>query len=104
MGLLINLDTDPRLVDPMEFELNGMKHEIREVTEDILDEIDTYEKEAKEAGVPNGERSRKVLEMLTGLPADMFVGLPLRKKTALIQVIRDAITNPLGRPEPEQSA
>lgn len=98
-GVLIDLDKEPALSEPLKFVLNGQEYTIREVTEEHLDELETYEARAKAEGRSAGETLNGMLEVLTGQPAEVFRGIGLRKKRALIDAIQGAITNPLNRPE-----
>lgn len=98
-GLLIDLDKDPALSEPLYFMHNGQEYPVHEVTEDHLDEIDAFEERANAEGLPAKTKVNKLLELLTGQPPELFAGMPLRKKRALIQAVREAITNPLKRPE-----
>jgi len=98
MAVLIDLDKEPGLSEPLRFVLNGVEYAIQEVTEECLDALVAHEKDARDREASTSETLNKSLEILTGQPAEIFEGIGIRKKRALLDAIQGAIANPLKRP------
>lgn len=98
-GSHFNLDTAPALSEPLSFTWNGQRFDVREITEDVVSELEEFVEESQDQSVGLGPMLNGQLAILTGHPADVFAEASVRHKTALLGWLMEKIQNPLSRPE-----
>lgn len=98
-GSHLNLDTAPALSEPLSFTLNGQRFDVREITEDVVSELEEFIEQSQDQNVGLGTMLNRQLAILTGQDDDVFASASVRHKTALLGWIMEKIQNPLSRPE-----
>jgi hypothetical protein len=98
-GSHINLDTAPALSESLSFTLNGRRLDVREITEDVVSELEEFVESSQDQNVGLGPLLNGQLAILTGHPAEIFSDASVRHKTALLSWLMEKIKNPLNRPE-----
>ncbi len=96
-----SLSQETSLRDAITFEADGKEYTVRELTDELMDEV------AEVADDPNlgvGESLSRQLGLFTGQDAAEFKALNVREKSAIIQHITGTVTDPLGNRAQRRSA
>ena len=80
--------------EPISFSVGGKHFEVRELTDDLMDAV---QEEANADGAKLNTVLTRQLAVFTGAEASEFVDVPIRVKTAILNHITEATTDPLGK-------
>ena len=85
-------DKDATLHEPLSFTAKGVKYDVLELTDEMLDEIKACspdENELKDQRV--GDMLSMQLSIMTGKPAEEFSGLSLRERGGIVKWVSSAM-------------
>lgn len=96
-----SLKNETSLRDDISFETNDKEYIVRELTDDLMEEIAEV---AENESLGVGESLSRQLAIFTGKEAGEFSELNVREKSAIIQHITSAVTDPLGNRQQRRAA
>jgi len=94
MARFFDADSAKGLHDPITFRVNGKTYEVRELTDELMEAV--QEVASEDTSKLNAVLTRQ-LAVFTGAEESEFLEVPIRTKTAILNHITEATTDPLGR-------
>ena len=94
MSRHFNADERKSLHDPIAFRLGGADYEVLDLTDDLMEKVQTFAEEGEDCDLPLSKILAGQLAILTGEDPEVFQESTIRQKAGVLDWIMESITDP----------